>query len=562
QIRNSLISLERSNGWFGSDFRLVTTKDGLSHFVFLEMSQVRWLEGVLQVAAHKGWDFPLECKCSSERRTISLTKFHMQGVLVVMIYERCSNGKIFYVIIPLDQKSGGWLPLLRMLKEELGEKFIKEGVVSSKSFAAVVARKELSQQRRCSKGNLDGVETINVGEEGVNDRLAFLKSCLVFRLVTDSAINWWEFRNWASRSWAIPLDSSFSHIGDDVWSLECGTEMEVHRILALNRRRFHNIDIFMDVWIKEAGRSGVMLDQEVAWILVRGIPLHLRSIELFRQIGNYCGRFLCWGEGGSLGTVRIKIKCLKEIPAEIPLCNGTDVFPVRIEPETPTAITTGRQKESFVKGWKNKGKGVFIQALAIQPPVVDIASSSTPVRVEARLPSKDDGADVMSLTQSEGVNVIKFLEDGENLIGQHIVEVGDSRVQPSIYPTKMAVNYKTTNGFLGLASIHKAQLCLVSSITNETLVMEVEKKSHAGSLVGYLNRPNSLVVPKFVEERMTAIGLVLKDGVLGFNTNWIFQIFHRSLCRQNPSQNTVSLLLSSVPSEESLDGVASLQWKR
>ncbi|CAN0885097.1 hypothetical protein LINGRAHAP2_LOCUS15022 [Linum grandiflorum] len=74
--------------------------------------------------------------------------------------------------------------------------------------------------------------------------------------------------------------------------LECVSKVEVNRILALGRWSFDDIVIQLDIWIKEVGRSNVLLDSDVAWIIVCGIPLHLRSIDLFWQMGNICGGFL------------------------------------------------------------------------------------------------------------------------------------------------------------------------------------------------------------------------------------------------------------------------------
>ncbi|CAN0913541.1 hypothetical protein LINGRAHAP2_LOCUS27996 [Linum grandiflorum] len=56
------------------------------------------------------------------------------------------------------------------------------------------------------------------------------------------------------------------------------------------------------------------------WIRVRGIPLHLRSKELYQSIGVVCGGFISSDEGTSLAAVRIKVRSSGTIPDEIPMC--------------------------------------------------------------------------------------------------------------------------------------------------------------------------------------------------------------------------------------------------
>ncbi|CAN1179378.1 hypothetical protein LINPERHAP2_LOCUS34158 [Linum perenne] len=88
----------------------------------------------------------------------------------------------------------------------------------------------------------------------------------------------------------------------------CDSKVKVERILSLNRRSFGNVQLLIDKWIPEAGRSKVLLNDNELWVLINGIPLHLRSADLFRQLGLVCGEFLGFEERSSLSSVRIKIK--------------------------------------------------------------------------------------------------------------------------------------------------------------------------------------------------------------------------------------------------------------
>ncbi|CAN1228510.1 hypothetical protein LINPERPRIM_LOCUS2972 [Linum perenne] len=117
QIRNSKIIINKSFGRFNSDFRLTVVQNSTSsHFVFLELEQLYWLEEVFKVAADSQWSFPPVCETTSPRRCVSVTKLRY-GSPVVKISEKCQNGRLFFVIIPMDiPASNGWLSFLKMIQ--------------------------------------------------------------------------------------------------------------------------------------------------------------------------------------------------------------------------------------------------------------------------------------------------------------------------------------------------------------------------------------------------------------------------------------------------------------
>ncbi|CAN0919151.1 hypothetical protein LINGRAHAP2_LOCUS31285, partial [Linum grandiflorum] len=167
------------------------------------------------------------------------------------------------------------------------------------------------------------------------------------------------FRLWTSLQWGISYEATILPIGDDLWLLVCASEEEAHCVIHLDRRRFNGVEVQLDIWIKEAGRSSVMENQEVAWIRTRGIPLHLRSKDLYRWLGALCAGFLCSDENSTLAYVRINIKVKPDalIPDEIPVRFGKEIFPVRIDLETPSPLSKSGPIDSFLKTWKAKGIG-------------------------------------------------------------------------------------------------------------------------------------------------------------------------------------------------------------
>ncbi|CAN0846757.1 hypothetical protein LINGRAHAP2_LOCUS4609, partial [Linum grandiflorum] len=236
QDRECRITVEKSDGRFGSDFRLVSSQNGSSHFVFLDSVQLHWMEGVVSVAAENDWVFPLDGRCVTQNRIISATKFQLHGAPVVKVYERCRNGKIFFVIFPKEQ-ARGWMALLRVLKGGIEESVTKRSGAGSPSYAQVVAKKVMPQIGKCRRATLEGMDMIRVEEDGVEERLQFLRSCLVFRFEKLGLVNWVEFRSWANHQWGVSTEAEILHVGDDVWLLVCTSEVEVQRILCLNRHR-------------------------------------------------------------------------------------------------------------------------------------------------------------------------------------------------------------------------------------------------------------------------------------------------------------------------------------
>ncbi|CAN1165125.1 hypothetical protein LINPERHAP2_LOCUS25967, partial [Linum perenne] len=178
--------------------------------------------------------------------------------------------------------------------------------------------------------------------------------------------------------------------------LFCDTKNKVDRILSLNRCSFGDRLLQIDKWILEAGRSNVLLDNEVVWLTARGIPLHLRSAELFRQLGEVCGVFLEFEENPSLSSVRLKIRLSGILPEEIPVTFGDKVFSISIEPDrvglTPIRAIGG--------DWRSKGKSSMVSRLPltfetsssslVSPPPLpsfsDDVFSDEPVNTETEVP--------------------------------------------------------------------------------------------------------------------------------------------------------------------------------
>ncbi|CAN1127128.1 hypothetical protein LINPERPRIM_LOCUS29407 [Linum perenne] len=143
--------------------------------------------------------------------------------------------------------------------------------------------------------------------------------------------------------------------------LECSSKAEVERILSLDRRWFGSSHIFLDRWTAAVGRSEVLRMLGLSWIRVLGIPMHLRSDDLFRHLGDACGGFLEFDVGGCpLNLVRIKVASSRDILSNIKLHFNKETFVVSVVKEgleLGGRVDPGRiEGRVFLESDKNQGK--------------------------------------------------------------------------------------------------------------------------------------------------------------------------------------------------------------
>ncbi|CAN1188715.1 hypothetical protein LINPERHAP2_LOCUS39497 [Linum perenne] len=197
----------------------------------------------------------------------------------------------------------------------------------------------------------------------------------------------------------------------------------VDRIIALRRWMFGEVQVKLDSWIPEAGRSNVLSKEEKVWITVRGIPLHLRSKELFKQLGDICGTFLEFDSGDSLSSVRLGIQLKGVIPEEIPILHGNQIFPVRVEVESVVSKSGNGESSGLLKGWRGKGKEVFVpKSLSKRCQggegcssgfrvAVDHPLENSAVLLEELLPAVALAAQNKSSSWSLGASILELVEE-------------------------------------------------------------------------------------------------------------------------------------------------------
>ncbi|CAN1792252.1 hypothetical protein LINPERHAP1_LOCUS19604, partial [Linum perenne] len=188
-----------------------------------------------------------------------------------------------------------------------------------------------------------------------------------------------KFRNWASCNWGCSLKAPIHKLDDDLWLLFCDSQAKVERILSLNRTSFNGVPILLDKWIPEAGLSKVLEEDGVIWITIRGIPIHLRSTDLFRQLGSECGEFMGFEVCSSLSSVRLRIKPTNSLPNEISVKHGDSLFTVRVILDQSAASPTRVLPSGIQPDLLSVGKAVLSPIPSYRfgsPAVLELGSSS------------------------------------------------------------------------------------------------------------------------------------------------------------------------------------------
>ncbi|CAN1215713.1 hypothetical protein LINPERPRIM_LOCUS337 [Linum perenne] len=117
--------------------------------------------------------------------------------------------------------------------------------------------------------------------------------------------------------------------------LDCGSKQPVTRVIKLERCWFGATRVLLDRWTVEAGRSKYLASQNLALVTVQGIPLHIRSLDLFQSLGEACGGFLDYDDKlCPLNSVRLKVASSSLLPTQIRVCYVEESFTLKVVRES------------------------------------------------------------------------------------------------------------------------------------------------------------------------------------------------------------------------------------
>ncbi|CAN1132781.1 hypothetical protein LINPERPRIM_LOCUS30277 [Linum perenne] len=108
---------------------------------------------------------------------------------------------------------------------------------------------------------------------------------------------------------------------------------------------FRGAPLKVSKWFPEAGRSNFLELQDMCWVLVFGIPVHLRSEEIFRKIGSACGGMID-SRDTDFSAVRLKVKRSVSIPSSLFLEFEGTRFEIKVVEEPCFSISRVNEEQS------------------------------------------------------------------------------------------------------------------------------------------------------------------------------------------------------------------------
>ncbi|CAN1152263.1 hypothetical protein LINPERPRIM_LOCUS28824 [Linum perenne] len=360
ETRGRKICLSSSDRFKDAAFRISVSSAGVEHYIFLDETLLRWVREKLQKALGNGWKLGKGMVKRSGSRALLLGSFTLNNVCFLRMLEVCGNGRRFFVALPADDGRTGWSSWLRVVDNALSGDRGKDSLVvgGGRSFADVVGRGSIENHNSVLvESSIPGKTRIVIKEPGLDKRLNYLKSWVVvnFNLGSRGFVVWSEFRKWMFRWWGVKEFWESRLLGDDSWIVDCGSEEAVDKIVNKGDWFFRGANVEVRRWFPAAGRLNLLGLQGVGWVQVFGVPVHARSEDVFREIGDVCGGFI-QGQNTRFSAIRLKVRLGSPVPDSITLnILGVDfelkilvepLFPPLIMPMTASTSAQAREEDA------------------------------------------------------------------------------------------------------------------------------------------------------------------------------------------------------------------------
>ncbi|CAL1355166.1 unnamed protein product [Linum trigynum] len=285
----------------------------------------------------RDWKFGKEYIKRSGERVIHVGRTALKNKAVLQISEMVATGRVFKVLISEPDGKKGWASLIDLLQDFYTLERRAMGSYLERPFEHLVFQPPSGQQVRtfaevvksggfygagkcCIKGSRRD-RFIEVGDEGVQNRQDLMGKCLEIQLssksiniCTQSTAD--EFKRWANKKWAIDSNYGWIDKGIGKWMLICPSWHQAMRVRSFDQCSFQNLSIIVSYW-KEESRGDA---SDTMWILVTGIPCHLKSVDLIKEIEKFCG-FLVevdWNHW-SADFIRIRVRVDNFLPDCTPI---------------------------------------------------------------------------------------------------------------------------------------------------------------------------------------------------------------------------------------------------
>ena len=134
---------------------------------------------------------------------------------------------------------------------------------------------------------------LQLGEKDIPSKRKLMDQCLVGRWgqspVSDPDMS--ALESWGRSLWNIKGGVKFARLGGPLLLIELENKEEADKVLLRGHRWFKESILHLDRWDPKVGCSQNDERAKSVWVRIVGLPLHFKSQEAFRKIGDCCGRF-------------------------------------------------------------------------------------------------------------------------------------------------------------------------------------------------------------------------------------------------------------------------------
>ncbi|WMV36519.1 hypothetical protein MTR67_035672 [Solanum verrucosum] len=293
--------------------------------------------------AAKSW----RCRDFSTNFFIAL-KFNQYGRYLSLISVKGSDRAV--IILPESAFNEGWGKLAKKI-----EAFINRGIKQTKAFklsgeADYAANKGGRSYRDVlQKSKWTRIET-ELAEEGsmLQARVQLededlLARCLVGKFFgEDDTPTRNDVRRWAQQTWNGAHGVQVYDMNGILFLFEFQSSKAAEHVLMGDWRR-QGSRLKLQWWSPTIGAFPITHEFEWFWIRVLGLPLHLWSRPIMKEIGDRCGGWIETEEETDLKNhlrwARIRVKGpAKKIPASIEIADEENIFSLPIWVESPVTF--------------------------------------------------------------------------------------------------------------------------------------------------------------------------------------------------------------------------------
>ena len=140
-------------------------------------------------------------------------------------------------------------------------------------------------------------------------------------------------RSWAPKHWALKGNLRVATLGRGLLLFDFEIPDEAERVLARGMRIFKENVLVLERWNPEVGCLRKEPTTKDVWVRVIGLPLHLRSSEVFKRIGDECGGFIAADESSlnEMQWARLLVRCVdRETPSTAHIVVGSGCYSLQL----------------------------------------------------------------------------------------------------------------------------------------------------------------------------------------------------------------------------------------